>query len=352
MLDYYGAMGEPITSRDIAARAGVSQATVSRALRNSPLVRPETRERIHRIARELNYFVNRNAAGLRTHQSNTIALLLFNETGGDQVEINPFFLSMLGSITSSAAALGYDVLVSFQQSSDDWHIQYQVSNRADGIIILGYGDYVTYREKLAALADSRTKFIIWGPMVKHQPGHSLGCDNVSGGYQATSHLARLGRKRIAFFGMASERSPEQALRYEGYQRALREAGLPEIPELHIAVDSKERFGHQAAASLVESGHEFDAIFAVTDAIAIGAIQALKEKGIRVPDDVAIVGFDDLPRASYISPALTTIRQDVTKAGEMLVGQLVRLIAGEAIESTLMAPRLIVRESCGSGGKSR
>ena len=140
------------TSRDIAEIAGVSQATVSRALRNSPLVREETRERIQRIARELNYFVNRNAAGLRSQQSNTIALLLFDETEGTEVQINPFFLSMFGYITRSAAALGYDVLVSLQQLSDDWHIEYQASRRADGLILLGYGDYVAYREKLDALA--------------------------------------------------------------------------------------------------------------------------------------------------------------------------------------------------------
>ena len=150
------------TSRDIADIAGVSQATVSRALRDSPLVRQETRERIQQIARDLNYFVNRNAAGLRTHQSRTIALLLFDETEGENAEINPFFLSMLGYITRCAAGLGFDVLVSLQQLHDDWHVEYQASNRADGLILLGYGDYVTYREKLAALADANTRFMIWG----------------------------------------------------------------------------------------------------------------------------------------------------------------------------------------------
>jgi hypothetical protein len=122
------------TSRDIAYLAGVSQATVSRALRNSPLVREETRDKIQQIAREVNYFVNRNAAGLRTHQSNTIALLLFDDS---DTKMNLFFLSMLDNITRSAARLGYDVLVSLQQLTDDWHIEYQASHRADGLILLG-----------------------------------------------------------------------------------------------------------------------------------------------------------------------------------------------------------------------
>ena len=339
-------MGEQITSRDIADKAGVSQATVSRALRNSPLVRPETRERVHRIARELNYFVNRNAAGLRTHQSNTIALLLFDEMGGEHSEINPFFLSMLGSITRSAAKLGYDVLVSLQQLSDDWHLRYAVSNRADGIIVLGYGDYVSYREKLDALAEADTRFIIWGPMVKGQPGKSLCCDNVSGGFQATAHLAAHGRRKIAFLGRISERSPEHQLRYQGYLQALQEAGLPAIPELRVASDSHERIGYQATETLLASGHEFDAVFAVTDAIAVGAMQALQSAGKKIPEDVAIVGFDDLPTASFVSPRLSTVRQDVQSAGELLVNKIVRLIEGDAVESQVIAPTLVVRESCG------
>jgi len=118
------------TSRDIARLAEVSQATVSRALRNSPLVRPETRERIESIARQLSYRTDRRAAGLRTRRSSTLALLLFEESSEDG-QINPFFLSMLGHITRATARRGLDLLVSFQQLSDDWHTEYQLSNRAD-----------------------------------------------------------------------------------------------------------------------------------------------------------------------------------------------------------------------------
>ncbi len=339
--------GQNPTSRDIAEAAGVSQATVSRALRNSPLVRPETRERVHRIARELNYFVNRNAAGLRTQHSFTIALMLFDETSGESAEINPFFLSMLGHITRSAATLGYDVLISIQQLSNDWHLQYKASNRADGIILLGYGNYLQYRGKLDELETSGTPFIIWGPKTGGQPGHSLGCDNQSGGYQAASHLVSLGRKRIAFIGDASPAAPELALRFEGYRRALHEAGLEVDPALQVAATSGFEPGYAAARRLLESGAGFDALFAVTDALAIGAIQALKDAGVALPRDVAVVGFDDLPRAAYVTPALTTVRQDVQRAGELLVGNLVRLIEGKTVESTVMPTSLVVRESCGA-----
>lgn len=335
------------TSRDIADLAGVSQATVSRALRNSPLVREETRNRIQEIARELNYFVNRNAAGLRTHQSNTIALLLFDDTDGTDTKMNLFFLSMLDNITRAAARLGYDVLVSLQQLTDDWHIEYQASHRADGLILLGYGDYADYREKLAALAAANTRFIIWGPIVKDQPGHSFGCDNENGGYQATKHLIDLGRRNIAYIGHMVRRSPEHAARYEGYAKALREAGLKPSDRLRVPADNAESLGYKAVQLLLDRGDPFDAIFAVTDLLAIGALRALQDAGLHVPDDVSVVGFDDMPLAEYVSPGLTTVQQNAQMGGDGLVEGIVNLIKGEHVQSKLMAPRLIVRESCGA-----
>lgn len=335
------------TSRDIADLAGVSQATVSRALRNSPLVREETRQRIQRIARDVNYFVNRNAAGLRTQSSNTLALLLFDESAGSAQPMNLFLLSMLHSITRSAARHGYDVLLSLQQLQDDWHIQYQASHRADGLILLGYGDYVEYREKLAALAAANTHFIIWGPIIRDQPGHSFGCDNEDGGYQATRHLISIGRTRIAYIGGSSRRSPEHAARHEGYVRALREAGLLADTRLSFPADNSEGLGYQAALNLIDSGQPFDAVFAGTDLIAIGAIRALQDRGFDVPRDVSVVGFDDMPLAAYVSPALTTVRQNAEMASEGLVEGVIGLIKGQPVQSRLMAPKLIVRESCGA-----
>ena len=334
------------TSRDIADIAGVSQATVSRALRNSPLVRPETRERIQKIARELNYFVNRNAAGLRTHQSNTIALLMFDEAGGDDAQINPFFLSMLGYITRSAASMGYDVLASMQQLTDDWHIEYQASHRADGLILLGYGDYVAYREKLDALAAANTRFIIYGAFAADQPGLSLGCDNVTGGRMATDHLLGLGRRRIAILGDTSKRHPEFAARHEGYVAALENAGTGFDPALKVFADNTEADAYKAVRAFLDSGADVDALFAVTDVLAIGALHAFADAGRQVPKDVSVVGFDDLPRAAYVNPPLTTIQQNIREAGEGLVRTIVGLIEGDEVRSTQMEPALIVRQSCG------
>ena len=335
------------TSRDIADIAGVSQATVSRALRNSPLVRPETRERIQQIARELNYFVNRNAAGLRTHQSTTIALLMFDETGGDDAQINPFFLSMLGYITRSAASLGYDVLVSLQQLTDDWHIEYQASHRADGLILLGYGDYVSYREKLDALAAANTRFVIYGADAADQPGLSVGCDNVAGGAMATKHLLNLGRRRIAILGDTSRRHPEFASRGDGYAAALEDAGIGVDDSLAIFANNTEEEAYSAVQEFLDSGTEFDAVFAVTDVLAIGAMRALTDAGQTVPGDISVVGFDDLPRAAFVSPPLTTIQQNIREGAENMVKTIVGLIEGNEVQSVQMEPKLIVRQSCGA-----
>jgi DNA-binding LacI/PurR family transcriptional regulator len=333
------------TSRDIADIAGVSQATVSRALRNSPLVREETRERIQEIARELNYFVNRNAAGLRTHQSNSIALLMFDETGGDDAQINPFFLSMLGYITRSAASLGYDMLVSMQQLTNDWHIEYQASHRADGLILLGYGDYVSYREKLDALAAANTRFVLYGAAGANQPGLSIGCDNVAGGRMATCRLLEVGRQRIAILGDTSRRHPEFASRRDGYSAALIEAGLSVEDSLAIHADNTEEDAYRAMQEFLAGDTPFDAVFAVTDVLAIGAMRALAGAGKQVPADVSVVGFDDLPRAASFNPPLTTVQQNIREASESLVQTIVGLIEGKDVESVQMQPRLIVRQSC-------
>ena len=166
---------------DIAHLAGVSQPTVSRALRGSPMVNAETRERILRIARELNYKVDKNASSLRLRNAGTLALLFFEDPTNDDSLINPFFHSMLGSITRACALHGQDLLVSFQQLSTDWQADYEDSNKADGIILLGYGDYHESRDRLQRLVEQGTHFVRWGAALPGQPGVSIGSDNFRAG---------------------------------------------------------------------------------------------------------------------------------------------------------------------------
>ncbi len=334
-----------INSFDIAHRAGVSQSTVSRALRNSPLVNKETREKVQAIARELNYTVDKNAANLRSQTTHTIALLLFEDPTADDSLINPFFLSMLGSVTRAAAERGYDLLVSFQQLDQDWHNEYEVAHRADGMILLGYGDYTTYADKLQQLAEAKAHFVIWGPMMSGQPGHSIGCDNRLGGYEACKHLIASGRKRIAFIGDHSDSAPEFLLRYQGYCDALREAGIELDNNLVTNAANLESAGADAIKNLVSNNEGIDAVFTASDLIAIGAIKELQHQNIAVPEQIAIIGFDDIPAASYMHPPLSTVRQDTQLAGKLLVHKLIQSIEGEQVDSELIKPNLIVRASC-------
>lgn len=336
-----------LTSVDIAHLAGVSQPTVSRALRDSPLVSPETRRRVQRIARELNYKVDVNARNLRARCANTIALLLFEDKARNERFINPFFLSMLGNITRATAERGYDLLVSFQQLSDDWRAEYEDANKADGIIFLGYGDYTTYIRRLAKLARQGAHCVTWGPVIEEQPAVFVGCDNEQGGHAAARHLLDHGHLRIAFLGDNSRNHPEFRERYAGYGRAHDESGIAIDPALQVNAHFSEESGYRAARALLDKGTAFTAIACACDLIAIGAIKALRENGRRVPQDIAIVGFDDIPTAEHLAPSLTTIRQDTYAAAQALVDSVLALINGEDIDSRALPTTLVVRDSCGT-----
>lgn len=335
------------TSIDIAYLAGVSQPTVSRALRGSPMVSEETRRRIETIAQQLNYKVDKNASNLRCQHSNTLALLLFEDPTPDDSLINPFFLAMLGSITRACAQRGYDLLVSFQQHSANWHVDYEDSRKADGIILLGYGDYVEYSQRLAQLVSQGTHFVRWGAVLEGQPGLSIGCDNLQGGAQATQHLLSLGRRSVAFLGSASNHYPEFLDRYRGYTQALASAGLAIDPAMQVDAITLEASGYSAACELIARGVRFDGIVAASDLIAIGALRALQEHRIDVPGAVSVIGFDDIPAASLTNPPLTTVMQDTRLAGEVLVDTVLQSVRGETVQDRVLPTRLVVRKSCGA-----
>jgi DNA-binding LacI/PurR family transcriptional regulator len=337
-------MAEKPTSFDIAFLAGVSQPTVSRALRGSPVVSLETRKRIEEIARQLNYRVDKNASNLRSQHTNTLALLLFEDPTPDDSLINPFFLSMLGSITRATARQGYDLLISFQQLSGDFRQDYEDSRKADGIILLGYGDYEEYRPRLDKLVQAGTHFVRWGPVLNDEPGVSIGSDNTQGGYDVTRHLLGQGRRHLAFLGHATSHYPEFFDRYRGYERAHLEAGLATSSALQVDAITTEEAGFQAAKELLSRGVAFDAIVAASDLIAIGALRALQESGIEVPRQVSVTGFDDIPTASLANPPLTTVMQDTRRAGELLVETLLRQIAGDPVSNSVIPTKLVVRRS--------
>lgn len=338
------AVGDKPTSFDIAALAGVSQPTVSRALRGDRTVSAATRLRIEAIAAQLNYKVDKNASALRRGSTSTLALLFFEDPAPDGSRINPFFLSMLGSILHTCGARGYDLLTSFQQLSADWHVDYEDSRKADGLILLGYGDFDAYSRRLDQLVAQGTHFVRWGSPDPAHPGTVIGCDNLAGGRDAGRHLIERGRRRIAFLGDASSQYPESRDRYRGLAATLQDSGLPVDPGLQVDALSSEASGYAATCRLIARDIAFDAIFAASDMIALGAVRALAEAGRSVPSDVALVGFDDIPAASMAQPPLTTIRQDYARAGELLVDMLIRRIAQRETAPALLRPELVVRKS--------
>lgn len=332
------------TSFDIAHKAGVSQSTVSRALSNSPLVNQETRERVQRIAREMNYKVDKNASNLRKQRSSTIALLLFEDPSPDDSLINPFFMSMLGSITRACAAINYDLLVSFQNMNGDWHAEYEDTNKADGLILLGYGDYLDYRDKLTQLQEQGTHFVRWGAHDAEYPGISIGCDNYQGGAIVTQHLIEQGAKQFAFIGTAGERAPEFMARFQGHIDTLADAKLLPVEAVQYNAVSTEEAGFEATQKVLDSGFKPDALVCASDLIAVGAIKCLKHYGLRVPEDILVSGYDNIPISAFTTPTLTTVQQNTKKAGELLVENLVRLIKEETVNDYLMPAELIVRQS--------
>jgi DNA-binding LacI/PurR family transcriptional regulator len=338
-------MKSVVTSFDIAYKAGVSQSTVSRALSDSPLVNKKTRDRIKQIASELNYKVDKNASNLRKQQSKTLALLFFEDPTSDDSSINPFFISMLGSITKATAAQGYDLLVSFQNLKDDWHALYEDSHKADGLILLGYGSYTDYEHKLSQLESQQTHFLRWGAPDVNHPGVSIGSDNVLGGYQITQHLLNKGYKTFAFVGEVNASAPELKARFDGYSQAIQEQGLNVDIMLQVDAISTELEGYHATSHILDS-QKPDAIVCASDLMAIGAIRAVRERGLKVPDDIAIVGYDNIPVSAFSTPPLTTVQQNTLLAGKLLVDNLLKLINKEPISDILMPPELIIRESCG------
>ncbi len=338
------AVGDRVTSFDIAALAKVSQPTVSRALRGDRTVSEATRKRVEAVAQLLGYKVDRAASSLRSGHSNTLALLFFEDPLPDGSSINPFFLSMLGSILHTCAQRKYDLLTSFQQLSSDWHVEYEDSRKADGLILLGYGDYAIYRKRLDQLAQQGTQYVRWGAVEPGVDDPTIGCDNAAGGRAAGEHLVARGRRRVAFLGDASDHYPEFRDRYAGLCDSLLAAGVTPDPRLQADCLSVEAAGYATTRQLMADGLAFDALFAASDLIALGALRALADAGRRVPDDVAVIGFDDIPAAALGHPPLTTVAQDYSRAGPLLVDALVGRLNGEAPRNGVLAPRLVVRAS--------
>jgi DNA-binding LacI/PurR family transcriptional regulator len=323
---------------DIARLAGVSTATVSRALNGSTLVNEETRTRIAELAKSLNYAINVGAKNLRLGQNRTIAVVIPYDTETRQHLTDPFFLAILGSIADALTERGYDMLLTRVDSERlDLTAEPFETGRALGVILIGQW---RHHDQLNELAVRRVPVVVWGAQLDRQLYSTVGSDNKRGGYLATRHLLTIGRRRIAFFGDVA--LAEVAQRFEGYKQALQEWNIEPAPELIRHAAFLPESGTEAAEMLVGEKVAFDAVFACSDILAMTAIAALRRHGLNVPVDVSVIGYDDIPLAAHFNPPLTTVRQPIDAAGPALVDALQSLIDDGQNRPHLLNTELIVR----------
>lgn len=335
-----------VTSFDVAALAGVSQSTVSRALSGDPSISEATRLRVTEAARSLDYFGNENAIRLRTGRTNTLAVVVVTREEEDKKDVNPFHYSLLGSICAAASARRYEVLVSFQSSREQLFAHYQDQRKADGLIVIGTTDNRAAWDYFRT-QDEHITWVCWGSPFDDLEW--IRSDNQQGGMVATRHLIDQGYRRIACLASLDSPQKQFAERWEGYATVMRESGLePRLAPIEDGIPREEQ-GRHAVARLLEEGEGFDAVFAVSDLIALGAMAELQDRGIAVPGDVGVVGFDALRQGAYVSPPLTSIEPDFDLAGKMLVENLLMAIEGKHSESRRVPVRLLVRGSTARRG---
>jgi len=328
---------------DIAAEANVSVATVSRALNDHPAVNAETKRRVWKIARNQNYAFKPNMPTLITGAQATIALVIPTPQGRQGNISDPFFQELIGAVADAARTSACDLLISHiaPRNHDDL-ASFMTSSRANGVIFLGQS---FLHDRFNRLAETENRFIVWGGDLAGQRYCSIGSDNAKGGERATAHHLRLGRRRIAFFG--DTEAPELQQRLDGFIRAHERAGVPVNPDLILPAHFEIESAEAAVGALLSRDIPFDGVFAGSDLIGLGAIRALRRSGRDVPSDVSVVGYDNVMLAAYANPALTTISQDLAKAGRMLVSKLLESFSGAPLVSERLPTELIVRESCGA-----
>lgn len=332
------------TLADLARVAGVSTGTVSRALAGKSLVNVETRERIQTLARQHGFRPNQMASKLRSRRTGVIGVVIPLGHERSQHISDPFFLTLLGYLADELTEGGYDLMLSraLPDGTSDWLDRITGSGMVDGVIVIGQSDQYDLIE-----AASRTfrPMVVWG---QYRPGQNhcvVGTDNAAGGRIAVEHLVSCGATSLAFLGDTT--GIEIADRLRGASDAAYAAAVP-IRHIRIPLAS-DAMGPELEAAMLEQCSGIDGVVAASDLVAMAALRCLHQNGKRVPEDVQIVGFDDLPLASQTSPPLTTIRQEIAAGARAMVTRLRALVEKEPAVSLVMPPVLVTRESTRNGG---
>lgn len=322
--------GDSPTMADLAKLAGVSAITVSRALRDSPLVNPQTRAQIKTLAERHGYLFNISARNLRLRRSMMVAVVVEMKPSAERQMSGPYPLDLLGGISQELTSSGYSVLLTSLQGGALPNVQ-----AADGVILLGQG---AHEDAMHEVQRWGRPMVVWGAVSRHESQVVVGSDNQRGGKLAAERFVALGRRRPVFLGDAAH--GEFAERLAGFSAALAVHGLspltPNVPNFTVTA------GAAAVHALLDEHPQFDALFAASDLLAIGAIRALIERGRRVPEDVSVIGYDDTPLGATYLPPLTSIHQNFVDGGVLLARKILALIDGEPASSEILPTHLVAR----------
>jgi LacI family transcriptional regulator len=339
-------MAKKTNIAEIARRAGVSTATVSYVINDLGKVSEKTRQRVKDIMAELDYIPSINARSLSNGQSKligvTLPLIAPSDTTGTLLETNPFFAEYLGEIHKVVSSYSYDILLSGILVKGKYR-NWIKSRGLDGIILLGSYPTDIY-EEVKTLNIPTVLTDVYESYSKDF--HSVNSDDADGSYLATKHLIELGHKKIGFVGGSIKKSPIHNNRYIGYGKAMLEAGL-QINNDHI-FETLTTFegGIKFAERLMKNGMDLTALVVDADIVALGIMKTCQDAGKKIPEELSIVGFDDIQAASFTSPGLTTIRQFISKKGKIAANLIMSdILAGtRTTESKMVKSELIVRGS--------
>ena len=331
---------------DIARRAGVSRSTVSRVINNEPYVDSQTREKVMQVIEQVGFVPNPGARMLVTQRTQVLGIVIIRPTPAVVFEDPHFFPEMLQGIVQVTQACDYATLLWLGYSSED---QTTLSERVlknrlmDGLVITS----TTATPLISHLLAMQIPFVMVERPTRFEEQISyVSVDNVLAGRTAVEHLINVGRRRIGIISGPFD-STDGRDRLQGYKDALMMSSIPFDPDLVVEGSFSRRSGYLGMKALIK--HDVDAVFAASDTMAVGALDVLQEAGRRVPDDVALVGFDDLPIAREVEPALTTIRQPIQQKGWQATRLLIDLLEGlvEGPKQILLPTQLVIRQSCGA-----
>lgn len=333
--------------KEVAEKTGYSITTVSRALAGYSDVNAQTRQHIVETAQSLGYEPNLVARQLRNQKTQTIGVIV---PTNDRSFPNDFFGQLILGVSSAAAREHYDLLISAQIQGEEEMAAYQRivgGNRVDGMILARTRQH---DPRISYLQKKRHPFVVSGRSAPNEPSNYpyIDVDSQAGVHMLVRHFAELGHQRIGLI-LPPEELAFTEFRLHGYQDGLKEAGLPYQPENVVYGDLLPSGGFRGTQQLLSSHQTVSAIIACNDLMALGAMNAIQAAGLRVGEDVAVAGFDDIPAAEFSHPSLTTIRQPIYDIGQQLVSLLMDVINGKPVEETqvILPCTLVVRESSGS-----